>query len=32
MSGGHELLFYFLPDKAEFIADWVDEATGTGSK
>ena len=26
MSGGHELLFYFLPDKAEFIADWVDEA------
>ncbi len=28
MSGGHELLFYFLPDKAEFIADWVEEATG----
>lgn len=31
MSGGHELLFYFLPEKAEFIADWVDGATRSSS-
>jgi predicted esterase len=27
MSGGHEFLFYFLPDKAEFIAVWLENAT-----
>ncbi len=27
IGAGHELLFYFLPGKAEFIADWVERAT-----
>ncbi|GMV26139.1 MAG: hypothetical protein AMXMBFR58_21700 [Phycisphaerae bacterium] len=25
ISAGHELLFYFLPDKAHFIAQWVED-------
>lgn len=27
IGAGHELLFYFLPGKAKFIADWVEKAT-----
>ena len=26
MSGGHEYLFYFLPNRAKWIADWTDRA------
>lgn len=26
ISAGHQLLFYLLPGKAKFIADWVDQA------
>ncbi len=27
IGAGHELLFYFLPGKADFIANWVENAT-----
>ncbi len=30
IDAGHELLFYFLPSKAGFIADWVEHAVGAG--